>query len=210
MNPIEQLFETLSSKLDIYESFLNEGASEPEIKEIEKATGLSVPELLLQLLQKYNGEKKTLGFLGLRFLSCSEIIAQWKLLDQISSQPDFNEGERLYFQPELLTAKSFFSNKRLPFAHDGSGQLLCIDYIPGEKGNEGQIIYLPTAEPEPMSVIASSFDSFIQFIIKALQSGSLALYDDRDDYEDDEQHFAEIYFYKQWKQDWTDIAVEYK
>ena len=103
----------------------------------------------------------------------------------------------------------FYNPNRLPFAHDGSGQYLCIDYFPGPQGIAGQVVYIPMGEPEPMSVIAANFDDFLSFITKAIETDKIALMDDRADYEEEEQHFAEVYFYKTWKQDWTEIADRY-
>ena len=209
MTIIDDLFKAVSEKLDIYTSFLNVGASEKAIHLIAEKTGLKVPPTLAQLLKRHNGEKKFLGFLGHGFLSSEEMIIRWQQNSDILKNKSFDEGERFYYQEELLTPNSFFSEKRLPFAHDGSGQYLSIDYNPGLKGKMGQIVYIPMGEPEPMSVIAGSFDEFIVFITDAINTGKLALADDREDYEEDEQHFAEIYFYETWKQDWTEIAEAY-
>jgi cell wall assembly regulator SMI1 len=166
---------------------------------------------LAKLLKKHNGEKKFLGILGHMFLSAEEIIQHWNSNKQMADQidKDGDEGQRLYHQKELLKEKSFFDTKRLPFAWDGSGQFLSIDYTPGPMGKIGQILYIPKGEPEPMSVIASDFSECITFITHSIQSERLALMDDRAEYEEDEQHFAEVNFYKTWNQDWTEIADAY-
>ncbi|MEL6559404.1 MAG: SMI1/KNR4 family protein [Bacteroidota bacterium] len=209
MTIIDNLLKTVAGKLDIYETFLKDGATEKSVKDITEITGLEVPDALAELLLRHNGEKKFMGFLGHGFLSAEEIISQWQSIVAMKNDPNFDVGERMYYQQDLIAPVSFFSAKRLPFAHDGSGQLLCIDYDPGPDGKMGQIVYVPMGEPEPLSVIAGSFHEFVEFITEAISSGNLALADDREDYEADEQHFAEVYFYQTWKQDWTEVAKAY-
>jgi len=171
MNKIDKLISVISSKVDIYESYLNEGATEREIKE--------------------------------------EIIKEWEFTKKTYNEEDFDEGERKYHQKELLREKSVFSPERLPFAHDGSGQLLSIDYIPGPKGISGQIIYNPMGDSAPMSVVASDFDDFISFITVAIESGELAVADTREEYYEDEKDNAEVYFYTTWRDDWVEIGDRY-
>ncbi len=209
MTIIDNLIKAVSDKLDIYQSFLNEGCNEESIQNIVSKTGLEVPDALAALLKKHNGEKKFLGFLGHGFLSAEEIVMSWQQNKDLRDDENFDEGERLYYQQDLIAPNSFFSAERLPFAHDGSGQFLCVDYNPGPKGKMGQIVYVPMGESEPISVIAGSFDEFVVFMTDAINTGKMALADDREDYEEDEQHFAEVYFYETWKQDWTEIAEAY-
>ncbi|GAA3523686.1 hypothetical protein GCM10022393_43210 [Aquimarina addita] len=65
-----------------------------------------------------------------------------------------------------MVKPDLYNPKRIPFATDESGQYLCIDYDPDTKGQYGQIIYLPCAEPEPISVIAKNFDEFLEFVMR--------------------------------------------
>lgn len=64
MTHIERLLKAVSDKLNIYETFLNEGADEKSIEAVAATTGLEVPATLAELLLKHNGEKKFLGFLS--------------------------------------------------------------------------------------------------------------------------------------------------
>ena len=77
---------TVAGKLDIYETFLNDGAAEKSVKDITEVTGLEVPDALVELLLRHNGEKKFLGFLGHGFLSTGEIISQWQTTGKIMKQ----------------------------------------------------------------------------------------------------------------------------
>jgi cell wall assembly regulator SMI1 len=113
------------------------------------------------------------------------------------------------FQNELLLPVLFHKG-RIPFAHDGSGNYLCIDFVPGEKGKSGQILYVPCGDPEPLSVIFWSFDDYIDFLIAALKTERINLFDDREDYDEDDRDLADVYFYKNWRDDWMDIAGELK
>ncbi|MGQ3678902.1 SMI1/KNR4 family protein [Tenacibaculum discolor] len=119
-----------------------------------------------------------------------------------------------------LVKNILHSAKRLPFATDGSGQYLCIDYDPAEKGTYGQIIYLTCAEPEPVSVIADSFDDFVDFLIEEYKNDRFYIDDERTEWgeeewtewrQDQQSDYSkvEIIFGHTRRNDWTDIADKY-
>lgn len=202
---VNKLFETFRSKLDIFDSFMNDGANEKDISDLEKYINQILPASYIDLLKTYNGEKKSLGVMaGFEFLTIKEVKVQWDFFKMA-------EGER---EPDSVYQKNkikneLYSVKRIPFGHDGSGNLLCIDYDPEIEGKNGQILYLPAGDPEPISVIADDFDEFLTFLIDAIISEKLELTDERDEWDEEDWEKAEIYFNKTWENDWTDIADEY-
>jgi len=202
---VNKLFDAFRSKLDIFDSFMNDGASEKEISDLEKSVNQILPASYIDLLKTYNGEKKSLGVMaGFEFLTIEDVKVQWDFFKTA-------EGER---EPHSLYQKNkikneLYSVKRIPFAYDGSGNLLCIDYDPNIEGKEGQILYLPCGDPEPVSVIADDFDEFLTFLIDAVISEKLELTDERDEWDEEDWEKAEIYFNKTWENDWTDVADEY-
>ncbi|MFB9077511.1 SMI1/KNR4 family protein [Flavobacterium procerum] len=192
------------SKLDIFDRFMNKGATDAEILELESFTGQKLPLSYVQLLRTYNGEKRRLGFLGgFGYLSIEEVKNEWTFFKNApDTKPEgVNQVKKL--------ANVLYSTKRIPFAHDGSGNFLCIDFIPNSEGVSGQIIYLPCGSPEPVSVIADNFDAFLNLMIEKIRSEKLELVDEREDWDAKDWEKAEVYFYRTWKNDWSDIAEEY-
>lgn len=119
-----------------------------------------------------------------------------------------------------MVKNTLYNVKRLPFATDGSGQFLCIDYDPAEKGVYGQIIYLPCGEPEPVSVIADSFDDFVDLLIDEYKNDQFYIDDERTEWDEEEWEEwrtndqsdyskVEINFEHKCRCDWTDIADKY-
>ena len=207
---INKLVEAFKSKLDIFESFMNDGANEKDISNLEKSVNQVLPASYANLLKTYNGEKKSLGVMaGFGFLNIEDVKVQWDFFKMAAGE---REPDSIYQKNKIKN--QLYSVKRIPFAHDGSGNLLCIDFDPDIEGMNGQILYLPAGDPEPISVIADDFDEFLTFLINAIISERLKLTDEReeweeDEWEEDEWEKAEIYFDGTWKNDWTDIANEY-
>jgi len=203
----------IDTKIDFLEIFMNKGATETEVKELEQISGFELPHNLKNLLRLANGEgDKKLMMLGLFFSNIERIIYDLNFFRKTHNySPDsiYQEG---MIKPNL------YNPNRIPFATDESGQYLCIDFDPGPKGIYGQIIYLPCAEPEPVSVVAKDFDEFLGFIILSLKNDQLTLYDLREDWDEDDWTYWRVeenadysklddfFFERRWRDDWTDIA----
>ncbi|MFD1605075.1 SMI1/KNR4 family protein [Flavobacterium artemisiae] len=199
-----QFIAAFKSKLDIFDQFMNTGATANEINELEGFIEAKLPESHKELLKKYNGEKQFIGFMGgFAFLGVEEIKIQWNFFKEAPEM----EAEAIN-QVEKIK-NTLYCPKRIPFAHDGSGNFLSIDFNPNTKGISGQILYLPTGDAEPIAVIADSFDEFLLLIIEKLDSEKLELIDERDDWDEEDWDKAEIYFQNTWEDDWSDIAAEY-
>lgn len=201
---VNKLIEAFKNKLDIFDKLMNLGTTTTEIVEFEKFIGQKLPLEYIDLLQKYNGEKHILCCMaGFGFSSIEDVKINWKLFDN----QEHRKPEKI-FQETKITA-TLFSDKRIPFAHDGSGNYLCIDFLPNTAGRIGQIIYLPLGEDETISVIADSFKDFITFLINAIENERLKLIDEREDWDEQDWQMAELHFFSTWNDDWTDIADEY-
>jgi len=201
---IQKLSNVFKSKLDIFDIFMNKGANEKEILDLENLICQVLPVSYIDLLKTYNGEKRLGIMAGYGFLSIEEIKIQWDFFRISAGQ---REPESVYQKNKIKN--ELYSIKRIPFAHDGSGNFLCIDYDPASEGKSGQILYLPAGDPEPISVIADDFDAFLSLLIDAIISDKLKLTDERDEWDEEDWEKAEIYFEKTWRDDWTDIADGY-
>lgn len=212
---VKELIETISSKVKDVEGFLNKGATSNEINSLQKTSGFDLPLSLKRLLKHANGEgNNKLAILGF-FLSSTE-----RMMNDINTFKKNNSRFPESIYQDNMVKPDLYNHKRIPFATDESGQYLCIDYDPDIKGQYGQIIYLPCAEPEPISVIAKNFDEFLEFVIDSLKKNQLSLYDERNDWDEDDwdewrtdqnSDLSKVYVYfeKKWKDDWTDIADLY-
>jgi len=201
---INNLINAFEAKLDILNVFMNMGASTDEIENLQNTIKQKLPGSYIQLLKKYNGEKRILGFMaGFGYSSIEDVIRDWAFFKNApETQPaGINQLKKI--------KNTLYSPKRIPFAHDGSGNFICIDYDPNFDGISGQILYLPAGDPEPISVIADNFDNFLTLIIEKIESEELELIDEREDWDEEDWDKAEINFCKTWKDDWTDIAEEY-
>ena len=191
-NKIEELLAVISTKFPEIRETLPPGASDTAIARIEKETNLPIPQSLKDLLKITNGDEKwgesPHGFFSYFLYSCNRIIGEYNFFKEHENQayPDS------VYQKDLVK-NILYSAKRLPFATDGSGQYLCIDYDPAEKGTYGQIIYLPCAEPEPVSVIADSFDDFVDFLIEEYKNDRFYIDDERTEWGEEE--------WTEWRQD---------
>lgn len=216
MNKAEKLIKVINSKIDFLEHFVNDGATTKEIDELEKEVGFELPKSLKRLLQIANGEGRIkLKILGLFFSSTHRIIHD---LNFFKDSPVVEPEVGLY--QEKMVKPDLYNVKRIPFATDESGIYLCVDFDPDENGTYGQVVYLPCAESEPVSVIADSFDDFLDFIIESYENGKIYLYDLRDDWDEDDWEewrvdegsdysVLELYFDYKWSQDWTDVSDRY-
>ncbi|WP_129747144.1 SMI1/KNR4 family protein [Flavobacterium anhuiense] len=199
-----QYITAFKSKLDIFDQFMNIGADTNEISKLEDFIEVKLPESHIDLLKTYNGENRSIGFMGgFGYLGIEEMKMQWTFLKEAPEM----EAEAIN-QVEKIK-NTLYCPKRIPFAHDGSGNYLVIDFNPNSKGTLGQILYLPTGDPEPIAVIADSFDDFLNLIIEKIESEELELIDEREDWDEEDWHMAEIYFQNTWENDWSDIAAEY-
>jgi cell wall assembly regulator SMI1 len=205
MTLVQEFLDAHRTKLKDFADFMNPGASDDDIAAFEKSLGRSLPANYKELLKAHNGEKFVMAMAGFAFLSMEEVLQQWKWF----GEPKSTEVQVPALFQDRMISPQLYDTARIPFAHDGSGQYLCFDYAPDVNGRAGQVIYLPCGEPEPASVIFRDFDHLLQFVITSLKSGKLAFTDDREDYDEDAQDNADVYFYKTWRDDWTDIAAEF-
>jgi len=203
---VKKVISTFKNKLDIFETLMNKGLKDSEIDDFQKYVKQELPAEYIELLKNYNGEKHILcSMAGFGFSNIEQVKINW---DSFNNEEQDNKPEKISHGHKIIPL--LFSNRRIPFAHDGSGNFLCIDYIPNVNGKAGQIIYLPQGgESEPISVIADSFNDFLLFLTESIENESLKLVDEREDWDQEDWHMADLYFYKTWKNDWTDIAGNY-
>lgn len=172
---------------------LNEGASTEDIEQVERETGLVIPDDYKAFLKQHNGEsgESWLAILGdgNQLLSCEAIVAQYQLEQEIGQQ---------YHDPEMETIKAWRESaeegiifvtgpvkplmlhpKWLPMTCMNGDVFRYFDYDPAPGGVAGQIIEV---DPECCSyeVIAGSFSDLVAGYCADLESGVYAVDDEHD------------------------------
>jgi len=146
---------------------LYEGASDNDIKALEAQWGVVLPNDLRASLQIYDGED------GLH-----SIAAPWLLFSlrqmalEVKDMRAFAQNQTDTGEMEARgPVKSMLWNSAwVPFAGDGSGNLLCVDLDPEPAGHRGQVIQW-AADPPFIAVVAESFRAWLIQFADELSAG---------------------------------------
>ena len=127
-----------------------------EIKliKIEKMVGYKLPEYFKEFYMKHDDE--TIN--NYAFLKLDEILDEMNRTDELVDS--YLESE-----PEDAIQKKVYSNERVPFITDFSGNFIGLDFAPGEQGIVGQVISYGRDEYR-MVVYANTFKDFIDGIMQ--------------------------------------------
>ncbi len=140
-------------------------------KKFETLTNYAFPEELKTIYEHSNGLQKFVNhteFLSAQmvlqeWINWSDIYTDWTLEDLTgNNQSDSGKTLGLYTTPYWV-----------PFIHDGAGNFLAIDYLPGSQGTSGQIIAFG-ADENKIRFIAPNMQNFIQQLLddkNALNNG---------------------------------------
>ncbi len=148
---------------------LRKGATEKQIKAVEKKIGRRLPDDLRESFAIHDGQDmpSVRWFDGERRIHpLSSILDQWKM--------DAEEGDEI---PDDLTederARQIFIHAgRLPLigVNYWDGDNVYADFIPGPAGSEGQILYRFDIE---LVVVGNSWRDFLTEYLRRLESGQL-------------------------------------
>lgn len=161
------------------------GATDSEIAAVEKTLGISFPEDFRQSLAIHNGEQYEFvreGFNpggrllrvrhgawlpgGANLHSLGEIETQWtELLDYVDNQ--FEQE----FSEDGKTREVIFHRKRIPIAEQEGITWMFLDFCPGPKGTDGQVIY--NINECDFKVLGTSFTAFLSRHLHLLETGKL-------------------------------------
>lgn len=150
---------------------LRPGASDAALRALEQATGLRLTPEACALFAGHDGQHGQAEgvFFGLKMLSATEAAEEWaRWQDVLRETPDLAEG----FQgvPEGAVQPVYAHAGWLPFAHDGSGNHLALDFAPGPQGTPGQVISFGADEPTRY-VWAPSAEAFLAWCAALFEDG---------------------------------------
>lgn len=168
MEVFTRLVSSLKERLPDSGTLFNPGVEESNLDNLEKETGITLPEEFRMLYRSHNGESEGLsGILaGFGWMKLEAVLGEWRGLQQsaysiVSDKPgQIREGA--------------FQKGWIPFGDDGGGSFLVLDLAPGPEGIYGQIITIDH-DSDISYVIAGSLNEFFAFIEKGLSSGNLTI-----------------------------------
>ena len=163
-------------------SDLNEGCSLTQLEEVENETGLKLPQSFKDFYLIHNGQKDEdyFGlFYGVSLLPLNKIIEEMRVWNGIiddygedGMRENFDDFQ-MSFMPDKVKAK--YANKKwLPFAIIWDSNYLGLDFDPAINGTVGQIINFGREE-EQKTVLANSFEEFIDWYIQELERNNFLI-----------------------------------
>ena len=176
----KQILELLSPYFQT--PLVNGPATESEIQALESHIGHSLPDDLRAIYLMHNGEFRDLDYHAddvlIPMLMCGYVFTS---LDEMASEYDMWAGiirdeERFpdpfpaeYHGYPVDTIKAAYVDKGwIPFAKDGGGNCLAIDFSPDKRGTQGQVINFGRDDHD-LFQIAKDFTGFLKFTLEMYQ-----------------------------------------
>lgn len=158
---------------------INSGAGIPEIEELKSYFSSDLPESLVEIYKKYNGQSGDAPslFCGYYFLNLDQIIQEKQLAEDILLDKSLDNSSISYEPDKILPV--FTHTGRVHFASDRSGNYLSIDLEPGQKGDVGQVINCGR-DDKSMHTLAKDINEFMSIFKEFLESGEIKVVNDPD------------------------------
>lgn len=166
-NVVERLVSWIHKNASPLQFNLNDPADAKSIDDIQNTIGEELPELLLQLYLKCNGqawEAKNGIFYDLHFVSFESILEQIAV-GSIPSNEELVTDE--VWENDIVKPYIYYP-KWIPFAQDCSGELLSLDFDPGINGKKAQVIRHGEFDA---TVVANSFEEYLVWYVGQLEAG---------------------------------------
>lgn len=148
---------------------LSPGAREEEIQGIENFISLRFPDDLRMSLKIHNGQHElATPMMGeWELYSLDGIKRRWTMLKELFDRGDFSDAEVFTNGPVLA---EWWNLKWVPVAHNGAGDLRCVDMAPARGGKIGQIVSFWHVD-EGREILAGSFGSWLESFADDLEKG---------------------------------------
>lgn len=159
---------------------LQDGASEEQINELEKALSIQLPDDVKALYRLCNGQSSfDYGLLnGNEFLSLERIRDEWTVWKDLLDAGDLItdddiESDRI----DTEIRQVWWHPKWIPFTYNGGGDHDCLDLAPAKEGVQGQIISM-WHDDEERKLLAPGIREWLQQYAEQLESGQIIFSED--------------------------------
>ncbi len=152
-------------------SSLNPPATDEQIAQLEAQLEAKLPADYIACLKVHNGQSGYASvFDGMEFLSCEEVVSQWKVWKELLDGGDFKD---ICSAPDEEIKNDWWNPKWIPFTHNGGGDHLCLDLDPSSSGTVGQIITM-WHDMEAREFKARNFGEYFENYVSGVLTGKYA------------------------------------
>lgn len=144
---------------------LNAGAGDEDVRSLEAALDIELPEDFIESLKIHNGQPGIAGdfFDGDSLLSSRDILNAWKVWHKLVVSGDFEDCSA---EPDDGIKDDWYNLKWIPFTSNGAGDHLCLDLDPAEGGIVGQVIRV-WHDDDQRTLVARSFREWLhRFVVE--------------------------------------------
>ncbi|NRO98830.1 molybdenum cofactor biosynthesis protein MoaA [Paraburkholderia sp. NMBU_R16] len=144
---------------------LNAGAGDEDIRSLEAALDIALPEDFIESLKIHNGQPRIAGdfFDGDSLLCGRDILKAWKVWHKLVVSGDFEDCSA---EPDDGIKDDWYNLKWIPFTSNGAGDHLCLDFDPAEGGTVGQVIRV-WHDDDQRTLVARSFREWLhRFVVE--------------------------------------------
>lgn len=168
----------LEEHLPVSKKGLQRPAKVREIKAVEEAIGLRLPEDFKESYRRHDGQDEMIGdgiIFGLPLATLELAKGLWESNARYekSKKRKHNFDDQATCFPVDYVQPVYASRSWLPISHDGSGNTIAIDLDPGDLGVAGQVIVCDRNGFHP--VLALSWSQFLADIAAELERGNWRL-----------------------------------
>ena len=141
-------------------------ATPQALQKLEDATGVTLPEAFKLFYLANNGQKddgdglvpaKDILDGDFYMMPLSEILSDWRMMNELVEVGEFDNSR---VRSHKAIRKEWWNRAWIPFAGDGGGDHLCLDFAPTKAGVAGQVIAFHHDSPQ-REWLAPSFEQWL-------------------------------------------------
>ncbi len=168
MKNLERYLDVIKKKLPDVEERLNIGAEETQLEKLRSMVNCEIPEELIALYRRFNGEdmqKELCFFAGLQFMPIGMVLYELEFFRGV-------DDELTAMGTRAIREEPMCELNWIPFAYDCSRAWLVLDLSPTEEGTAGQIITVDY-DIDCCYLLADSMDDLLGKMTEWFQKGIL-------------------------------------
>jgi cell wall assembly regulator SMI1 len=152
---------------------LREPATDEDFEDAQDALSIQLPQDMVGAYRIHNGQTGMASPVAgdAQLLSLAGVASQWKIQKQLDDKGTFAKAKAKAIGPVRPT---WWNNRWIPFAYNGSGDLTCVDLDPAEGGTVGQVVVY-IHDREERRCIAKGLTDWLEQLVGDLESGKLKL-----------------------------------